>query len=160
MADFPQTPDYFGLNEPQGEEYRIEDLEVEGTVPPEVDGTFFRAIPDPAFPPFIEDSAASLSGDGMVSAVRFEGGKVSIQNKYVDTARHVAEVKAGEALFGKYRNPFTDKPEVKDMDRTVANTTPVWHAGRLLMAKEDGHPYRVDPVTLETMGLAMTLTAR
>ena len=47
---------------------------------------------------------------------------------------------------------FTDKPEVAGVDRTVANTTPVWHAGRLLMAKEDGRPYRVDPHTLETIG--------
>ncbi|WP_284124311.1 carotenoid oxygenase family protein [Parerythrobacter aestuarii] len=152
VAGFPSIPDYVGLNAPQGQEYRIDDLEVEGTIPPEVDGTFFRAVPDPAFPPFIPDSAASLSGDGLVSAIRFENGKASIQNKYVDTARHVAEVKAGHALFGKYRNPFTDKPQVQGMDRTVANTTPVWHAGMLLMAKEDGRPYRVDPETLETLG--------
>jgi len=43
-------------------------------------------------------------------------------------------------LFGKYRNPFTDRPEAGGVDRTVANTTPVWHAGRLLMTKEDGRP--------------------
>lgn len=152
MSGFPQHPNYLGLNTPQGEEYRIDDLEVIGTIPAEVEGTFFRAVPDPAFPPFIEDAAASLSGDGMLSAVRFSGGKASIQNRYVDTARHVAEVKAGRALFGKYRNPFTDLPEVQGVDRTVANTTPVWHAGRLLMAKEDGRPYRVNPHTLETIG--------
>ena len=33
-----------------------------------------------------------------------------------------------------------------------ANTTPVWHAGRLLMTKEDGRPYQIDPQTLETIG--------
>lgn len=152
MSGFPQVPDYLGLNRPVGEEYRIDDLEVIGTIPPEVEGTFFRAVPDPAFPPFMPDAAASLSGDGLISAIRFAGGKASIQNKYVATARHQAEVAAGQALFGKYRNPFTDKPEVRGVDRTVANTTPVWHAGRLLMAKEDGRPYRVDPVTLETLG--------
>lgn len=151
-AGFPPIPDYIGLNAPRGEEYTLENLEVEGTIPPEVEGTFFRAIPDPAFPPFMEDSAASLSGDGMVSAIRFEGGKVSMQNAYVQTARHQAEVKAGKTLFGKYRNPYTDKPEVHGLDRTVANTTPIWHAGKLLMAKEDGRPYRINPHTLETMG--------
>jgi len=26
------------------------------------------------------------------------------------------------------------------------------HAGRLLLSKEDGRPYRVDPLTLETLG--------
>jgi carotenoid cleavage dioxygenase-like enzyme len=149
---FPQIPDYLGLNAPVGEEYRIDDLEVIGTIPPEVVGTFFRAVPDPAFPPLMPDAAASLSGDGLISAIRFEGGTASIQNKYVATARHQAEVRAGQTLFGKYRNPYTDRPEVHGVDRTVANTTPVWHAGRLLMAKEDGRPYRIDPFTLETLG--------
>ena len=72
--------------------------------------------------------------------------------RYVQTERHQREVAAGRALFGKYRNPFTDRPEVAGLDRTVANTTPVWHAGRLLMTKEDGRPYRVDPRTLATLG--------
>jgi carotenoid cleavage dioxygenase-like enzyme len=152
MGGFPQTPDYAGLNAPLGDEYAIADLEVIGEIPGEVEGTFFRAVPDPAFPPFMEDSGAVLSGDGMISAIRFAGGKASTQMRYVDTARHLAETKAGQALFGKYRNPWTDRPEAQGIDRTVANTTPVWHAGRLLMCKEDGRPYQVDPRTLETLG--------
>ena len=149
---FPNTPEFTGLNSPLGEEYELEDLAVEGRLPAEVSGTFFRATPDPAFPPYLEDGAAVISGDGMVSALRFAGGRVSFAIRYVQTARHQAEVAAGQALFGKYRNPFTDKPQVAGLDRTVANTTPVWHAGRLLMTKEDGRPYRVDPRTLATLG--------
>lgn len=152
MAAFPQHPNYVGLNRPIGEEYDLADLPIEGSLPPEVEGTFFRAVPDPAFPPFIEDSGAILSGDGTLSAIRFANGRASVHLRYVGTARHQAEVRAGHALFGKYRNPFTDKPEVAGVDRTVANTTPVWHAGRLLMCKEDGRPYRIDPATLETLG--------
>jgi carotenoid cleavage dioxygenase len=41
---------------------------------------------------------------------------------------------------------------VAGLDRTVANTTPLWHAGRLLMTKEDGRPYQIDPRTLATRG--------
>jgi carotenoid cleavage dioxygenase-like enzyme len=152
MPAFPSTVDYSGLNTPIGEEYELKDLAVEGRVPADVEGSFFRAVPDPAFPPFTEDGGAVLSGDGMVSAVRFTAGKVSFAMRYVQTARHRAEVAAGRALFGKYRNPFTDRPEAAGLDRTVSNTTPVWHAGRLLMTKEDGRPYRVDPRTLETIG--------
>ena len=152
MSGFPQHPNYLGLNRPLGEEYDLRDLPVEGALPAEVEGTFFRAVPDPAFPPFLEDAGAVLSGDGMISAIRFGGGRASVHMRYVNTARHLAEVKAGQTLFGKYRNPFTDRPEVECLDRTVANTTPVWHAGRLLMTKEDGRPYRVHPATLETLG--------
>ena len=151
MAGYPQTPDFTGLNTPLGQEHHLTDLVVEGTIPAEVEGVFFRAVPDPAFPTFIPDDNV-LSGDGMVSAVRFSGGKVGYDIRFVETARHMAEVAAGKALFGRYRNPFTDDPSVAGVDRTVANTTPVWHAGKLLMCKEDGIPYRVDPHTLETLG--------
>jgi carotenoid cleavage dioxygenase-like enzyme len=149
---FPQNPQYIGLNAPIGEEYDISNLEVEGNIPTEVEGCFFRAVPDPAFPPFTDDVAATLSGDGMISAIRFSGGTASMQMRYVHTARHAAEVAAGKAIFGAYRNPFTDLPDATGIDRTVANTTPVWHAGKLLMTKEDGRPYRIDPFTLETIG--------
>ena len=151
-AGFPAAPEYVGLNTPQRAEYAVADLPVSGTIPADVAGTFFRAVPDPAFPPFMPDPGAILSADGMISAIRFTGGKASTAIRYVGTARHQAEVAAGHALFGKYRNPFTDRPEAAGLDRTVANTTPVWHAGRLLMTKEDGRPYRVDPATLETLG--------
>lgn len=152
MAQFPQTPEYTGLNTPIGVEYDLADLTVHGTIPADVEGTFFRAVPDPAFAPFMDDGGAILSADGMLSAIRFSGGKASAAMRFVQTARHKAEVAAGRALFGKYRNPYTDKPEAAGVDRTVANTTPIWHAGRLLLAKEDGRPYRVDPRTLETLG--------
>ena len=149
---FPDTPEFTGLNAPIGAEYELRGLKVEGRIPADVRGTFFRAIPDPAFPPYIEDGAAVISGDGMVSAMRFAGGEVSFAIRYVQTERHRAEVAAGRSLFGKYRNPFTDDARAAGLDRTVANTTPVWHAGRLLMTKEDGRPYRLDPRTLATLG--------
>ena len=152
MKRYPDAPEFTGLNAPLGEEYEVPDLAIEGRIPDDIEGVFFRAVPDPAFPPFVEDGAAVLSGDGMISAIRIAGGKASFGIRYVHTERHKAEVAAGRALFGKYRNPFTDRPEAKGLDRSVANTTPVWHAGRLLMCKEDGRPYRVDPRTLETMG--------
>ena len=152
MRIFPATPEFTGLNTPIGDEYELERLTVEGRIPAEIQGTFFRAIPDPAFQPYMEDGGAVISGDGMVSALRFARGEVSFAIRYVETDRHKAELAAGRALFGKYRNPYTDKPEARGIDRTVANTTPVWHAGRLLMTKEDGRPYRVDPRSLATLG--------
>jgi carotenoid cleavage dioxygenase len=152
MQTYPATPDYSGLNAPIAEEYELKSLAIRGRIPSEVEGAFFRATPDPAFVPYLEDCASSLSGDGMISVLRIAAGRASFAIRYVQTARHKAEVAAGRALFGKYRNRFTDKPEVAGVDRTVANTTPIWHAGRLLMAKEDGLPYRVNPHTLETIG--------
>ncbi|WP_404713382.1 carotenoid oxygenase family protein [Sphingomonas sp. MMS24-J13] len=151
MTSFPDTVDYSGLNLPVRLEVEIQNLEVEGTIPPEIEGAFFRAVPDPAHRPMFDDDTA-LSGDGMISRFLFEDGHVDFSIKYVHTARYLAEKKARKALFGRYRNPFTDDPSVKDVDRTVANTTPIWHAGRLFMTKEDGRAYEVDPNTLETIG--------
>ncbi|MDP3907801.1 carotenoid oxygenase family protein [Novosphingobium sp.] len=152
MAAFPQTPYFIGLNEPVGREVAFTGLEVEGTVPAEVRGSFYRAVPDPAFPPKFADDH-TLSADGMVSRLSINpDGSADFAMKFVQTARHQAETELGRARFGKYRNPYTDDADVQGVDRTVANTTPVWHAGKLLMAKEDGLPYRVDPRTLETIG--------
>src|SRR5450755_3945703 len=126
MQRYPDAPEFTGLNAPLGEEYEVPDLEIEGRIPGDVEGTFFRAVPDPAFPPFMEDGGAVLSGDGMICAMRIAPAKASFAIRYVQTERHQAEAAAGRALFGKYRNPFTDRREAEGLDRTVANTTPVW----------------------------------
>jgi len=150
--NFPQTPDFLGLNEPVGIEWSERNLEVEGEIPQDIRGAFFRAVADPQFPPLNEDDT-TLSSDGMVSRILFKSdGIVDADIRYVHTARYEAEKKAGRRLFGRYRNPFTDDPSVADVDRTVSNTTPVWHAGRLLMTKEDGRAYQVDQHTLDTVG--------
>jgi carotenoid cleavage dioxygenase-like enzyme len=151
MRQFPQTPNYLGLNTPLGIEWQAFDLEIEGEIPAEIEGSFFRAVPDPQYPPFHEDDTV-LADDGMVHRIQFKGGHVHSAQRYVQTARYCAEREANKRLFGRYRNPYTDLPEVDGVDRTTANTTPIWHGGHLLMAKEDGRPYKVDPETLETIG--------
>ena len=103
---FPNAPEFTGLNSPIGEEYELEHLPVEGRIPAEVAGTFFRAVPDPAFPPYLEDGAAVIAGDGMVSALRFAGGKVSFAIRYVQTERHQAEVAAGQRTLRQVPQPL------------------------------------------------------
>ena len=139
------------LNRPTHIEASAHDLAVEGEIPAEIEGSFFRAVQDAAYPPQSADDHV-LSHDGMISKIDFRGGRVSTAIKYVKTARFLANRKAGRNLFGSYRNPFTDDPSVAGVDRTVSNTTPYFHAGRLFMSKEDGLPYRIDPETLETIG--------
>lgn len=151
MTAFPATVHFVGLNKPVRVEASVRNLLVEGEIPAEIEGAFFRAVPDPAHTPMFEDDNI-LSGDGMISCFRFEGGAVDYDIRYVETARYAAERKTRRALFGKYRNPYTDDPSVAGVDRTVANTTPLWHANKLFMTKEDGRAYRVDPATLATIG--------
>ncbi len=148
---FPKTPTFTGYDAPSRVEADIFDLEIEGELPAAIAGSWYRMTPDPQYPPLLGDDIY-LSGDGMISLFRFEDGHVDYKSRYVRTERFMAERKARRGLFGAYRNRYTDDPSVGGADRTVANTTPVWHGGRLLCTKEDGLPYEVDPDTLDTKG--------
>ena len=97
--------------------------------------------------------ANPFNGDGMVTAFRIKDGHCDMQMKYVMTHRLKAERAARRGLFGDYRNAFTDDASVKGIQRTVSNTNVVPHNGMLLAMKEDGPPYAMDPLTLETRQL-------
>ncbi len=150
-APFPATATFTGFNEPCRIEADVFDLEVEGELPSELDGTFYRCGPDPCYPPRLGDDI-NINGDGMVTMFRFAGGHVDLKGRYVHTEKLDRERAARRALYGAYRNPFTDDPSVAGLDRTTANTNVVFHAGRLLALKEDGRAYELDPDTLATRG--------
>jgi len=149
---FPKSPTFMTIYEPFRFEGELFDLEIEGEVPAELNGTFFRVGPDQQFPPMLGDSNP-FNGDGIVTAFRFANGHVDMQHRYVRTDRFKAERAARKGLFGDYRNPFTDDASVKGIQRTVSNTNVVMHNGVLLAMKEDGPPYAMNPDTLETTGI-------
>lgn len=120
-------------------------------IPKDINGTFFRIQPDHRFPPLYEEDI-HFNGDGSVSAFRFENGHVDFRQRYVHTDRFKAETKARKSLLGRYRNPHTDNEMVKGIIRTASNTNIIFWRGVLLAIKEDGPPFAMDPVTLETVG--------
>jgi len=149
---FPKTRNFSGYFAPSRVEADIADLEViAGAIPAELDGIFHRAAPDPHFPPKGEDDIW-FNGDGMVTAFRFRDGRVDLRQRWVQTDKFRMESAAGRALFGAYRNPLTDDPDVKGQYRGTANTNAIVHAGTLLALKEDSPPVAMDPWTLETVG--------
>ncbi|OCL10790.1 9-cis-epoxycarotenoid dioxygenase-like protein [Glonium stellatum] len=148
---FPETAVFQGFNKPSRLEGDIFDLEISGTIPKDINGTFYRVQPDHRFPPLYEEDI-HFNGDGNVSALRFENGHVDFRQRYVHTDRFKLETQARRSLFGKYRNPYTDNEMVKGVIRTVSNTNIVFWRGMLLAMKEDGPPFAMDPVTLETIG--------
>lgn len=150
-VQFPRTPVFASMNSPSRFEGTIDDLAVSGTIPAAINGTFFRVQPDHRYPPLFEDDI-HFNGDGSVTAIRIEGGRAHFRQKYVETERYKLEKKAGRALFGRYRNRFTDSESVKGVVRTASNTNVVFWRGTLLAMKEDGPPFAMDPVTLETVG--------
>lgn len=149
---FPNTSNFTGFSTPSGVEADVSHLALlEGVVPADLNGAFYRVAPDPQYPPIAGDDIW-FNGDGMVTRFRFKQGEVSLKQRWVRTAKFKLEREAGRALFGAYRNPLTDDPSVKGTIRGTANTNVVVHGGRLLALKEDSPPVAMDPETLETIG--------
>lgn len=151
MAKFPNTPSFTGVNSPVRMEADIFDVEVEGEIPSELDGAFYRVQPDPQFPPRLGDDIA-FNGDGAVSMFRFDKGRLDFRHRWVGTDKFNLEHEAGHSLFGGYRNPLGDDPSVKGRYRGTANTNVLAFGGTLFALKEDSPPIAMDPFTLESRG--------
>ncbi|CAG8958784.1 hypothetical protein HYFRA_00011734 [Hymenoscyphus fraxineus] len=148
-SKWPLALDLYNSNLPCRLEGDVADLVVLGTIPNEIDGTFYRMMCDPLLPP--HPGNVPLDGDGNISALRFHNGRVDFKMRYVDTERLKIERKAGKAMFGLYRNPFTHHPCVRAAVDGTANTNIVFWADKFLALKEGGLPYQVDPHTLATI---------
>lgn len=151
MAHFPHNPGFEGVLRPGRIEMDILDVEMEGDVPAELNGTFHRVHPDGQFAPKYEDDQF-FNGDGMVTLFRFHDGQIDLKQRYAQTDKWKLERMAGHALFGHYRNPLTDDPSVKGRIRGTANTNVMVHAGKLYAMKEDSPCLLMDPLSLETDG--------
>jgi carotenoid cleavage dioxygenase-like enzyme len=124
-----------------------DDLEVVGAIPRELNGTYYRNGPNPAFEP--PGRYHWFDGDGMIHAITFEDGRARYRNRYVLSSGLREERAAGRAVFGGLLD--LDPSEVPSFKNT-GNTNIVWHAGRLLALMEAAFPTRMQPATLETLG--------
>ncbi|HTV77873.1 MAG TPA: carotenoid oxygenase family protein [Steroidobacteraceae bacterium] len=153
---FPKDRSEFGAGGAAGGgPYRSEndlyDCEVEGKLPADLDGTWFRVGPDPQYPkPEKYEHDIMFDGEGHVGAFRIKDGHVDFRSRYARTQRWKAQHAARRSLFGMYRNPTTDDPSVKGLSRGTANTQIFYHHGKLLSLKEDSPPVALNPLTLET----------
>ncbi len=131
-------------------EASVDDCEVIGKIPSDLNGAFYRVGGEWYYPPMFPDDAP-LNADGYVSMFRFKNGKVDFKGRWVETQRFKEERKARRQLYGYYRNPWTDDPSVRDLKhpnkRTVSNTATLIHGGKLFTLKEDGLPHQIDPTT-------------
>jgi carotenoid cleavage dioxygenase-like enzyme len=132
-------------------ECNIHELEYDGEIPADLNGTFYRAGSDCQYPSRYPGDSR-WNGDGMVSMFRFEAGHVDFKSRYVRTDRFLAERAARRSLFGAYRNRYTDEPSVAHVSRELANTSILRLNQRLFSLKEDGLPWELDPDTLATIG--------
>ena len=131
-------------------ELDIRDCEVDGEIPAELTGAFYRVGPDFQYPSRCPGNIP-FDGEGHVARFAFADGHVDLRTRYVRTQRYKAQAAARRSLFGMYRNPYTDDESVKSLSRGTANTHVVFHAGKLLALKEDSPPVLMDPESLDTL---------
>ncbi|MEO6185063.1 MAG: carotenoid oxygenase family protein [Steroidobacteraceae bacterium] len=130
-------------------EMDITDCEVEGKIPADLNGAFYRTGPDAQYP--LRAGNIPFDGEGHVSMFRIENGHVSFKSRFVRNERYLAQEKAGRILFPMYRNQYLDDPSVKGKSRGTHNTHIINHNGMLLAFKEDSPPAAMDLNTLATI---------
>jgi carotenoid cleavage dioxygenase len=139
MAESDAKPFHLQGNfAPVKDEITATDLEVEGSIPPELHGLYVRNGANP----ITGESAHWFLGNGMLHGVRLDGGRASwYRNRYV-------------------RTPLLENPGMSRISSTgqidhlasAANTHVIRHAGRILALEEGAFPYEVDGL-LETVGV-------
>jgi all-trans-8'-apo-beta-carotenal 15,15'-oxygenase len=141
-------------SQPQEYSYWIDDIE--GEIPPDLKGTLFRNGPG-----MLDRGGVSVrhpfDGDGLICRISFHQGRVHFANRFVRTEGFVAETKADKFL---YRGVFgTSKSgswwqNIFDVRlKNIANTQVVYWGQKLMALWEAAEPHRLDPQTLETLGI-------
>ncbi len=118
-----------GNNAPVQSEDVFDDMPVLGEVPKDLNGIYLRNGPNPFFAPDWRYHA--YDGDGMLHAIRFQAGKVSCRNRWIQTQALQEERVAGRALWKGLKEPMradrADQPF-----KNTSNTDVKYHAGRLI----------------------------
>ncbi len=149
---FPNDPFLTGYFAPSGVECDAPDLVIEGKLPTDLAGTYYRNGPDPLHPPREGDTYHWFDGDGMIQCFNIEDGRVSWRNRWVRSEKFKRELAAGKRLFGVFGNPMMSDPSVVDAEYNTGNTHIVEHGGRLLALMEGALPQQIKQRTLETLG--------
>jgi carotenoid cleavage dioxygenase-like enzyme len=142
-----------GAFAPIDQEYSHASLPIQGEIPRDLNGSFYRNGPNQVFPP--RGDYHLFAGDGMTHAFHIEDGKVGYCNRWIETAKFKLEREKGRAVIDPM-NPFNCEEEYIEFVLTdkdgLANTACVWHGGKMLIMEEGHRPFEVDPVTLESIG--------
>ncbi|MEO7403349.1 MAG: carotenoid oxygenase family protein, partial [Burkholderiales bacterium] len=139
-----------GAYAPIDDERVVDQLEVIGEVPADLNGMHVRNGPNRRFES--EGRYHWFDGDGMLHQVHFDRGHVSYRNRWVMTDPLREELAAGRALWrGVKEPPRKDRPDMPL--KNTSNTDVKFHAGKLVsMWYLGGTVYESDPYTLETTG--------
>jgi all-trans-8'-apo-beta-carotenal 15,15'-oxygenase len=134
-------------------EHGFEPLRVEGTLPADLEGTFYKNGPG-RFSAGGERYGHWFDGDGAVTGVRLKGGRASGGVRLVRTPAFERQERSARPLYGGYNTRFK-RPFREAMLRNgknAANTSVMLWQGRLFALCEAGKPFEIDRETLGTAG--------
>lgn len=156
LPEDDDNPYRTGAWKPQTNEWNAVDLKVEGKIPDDLDGAYFRNTENPLldamrlYHPF--------DGDGMVHMVAFRGGEVSYRNRFIRTDGFLAEQQAQESLWPGIAEPVKlAKVDygwgARGLLKDSSSTDVVVHGGEVITSfYQCGDLYRMSGTTLETLG--------
>lgn len=144
------NPWLHGLFAPTTVEMTCSELEVEGEIPKDLAGGYFRNGTNPRYKP--TNRYHWFDGDGMIYAIRFKDGKATYQNKWIATKAFQMEAEKGAAIWPGVLGPFDFSLPISPIKDT-ANTDLAFVNNKLCgLWYESGEVYQIDPFTLETVG--------
>jgi len=154
FSDAPQwiytldNPYLHGPYAPTVHELAQEGLEVEGELPADLVGAYFRNGPNPVYQP--KNRYHPFDGDGMVHGVYFTGGEVSYRNRWILTEALSEERRLGRSVSPGVMGPFDYSVSpfgIKD----TSNTDVAYFRNQLItLWYNAGNPYSLDGHSLET----------
>lgn len=137
---------------PSRDEGSYEVSDVEGRIPPEIEGTLYRNGPSQNVEPRAGADALHLfDGDGLVHAFRFEDGRLRHTSAFVRTESFLFEEKQGRYCMNG-ASLSADVAVEGAPGRVQPNTNAVHHAGRLFALVENAPPFELDPHSLGSLG--------
>ena len=144
-----EIPTCHGGHEPQNQEFSYWPGKIEGEIPKDLTGTFFRNGPG-RLRVGEEQFGHWFDGDGMICAFTFKDGKVHFKNRYVRTPKYLKETESGRIEF---RGFGTQRPggllgNALRFPANPANTNTIYHGGYLLALNEGGKPFSLNPTNL------------
>ena len=144
---------------PQTVERKVDDCDVVGEIPADLDGVYLRNTENPVHPA-LQGVYHPFDGDAMVHAVGFRDGKAFYRNRFVRTDGFLAEQAANRPLWaGLAEDPRSSEPEqgwgARGRLKDSSSTDVILHNGVALTSfYQCGDLYRLNPTTLETLGKA------
>lgn len=146
---FGHGPMLTGSFAPIFEERVLDDLQIEGKIPTDLNGVYLRNGPNPRFEP--KGMYHPFDGDGMMHAAYFREGKLTYRNKWVRTEGWKKNDAQGEETHWGIHSTLKGRSDMPMND--TANTDVIGHGGKALATWYlAGEPYLLDPITLETLG--------